>query len=258
MTILGKSYLALKTLLRNHAGFHIYRRATPLGLSLPNDLARLVPGFSPRTIIDVGANIGQTALHFSDLWPDARIFSFEPVSTTYVELVSATEHRRSTIQPICLALSDTMGRMQIFLSNNSQLASLEQATIPAGFRTGRTEEVELQTVDHWCQENQLESIDILKIDAEGHDFAVLRGAEMLFSRQAIKGVLIELHFSGPSVDNIPNLLTWLKIRHFRPVALYDQAAAVALGLFYGNVLFVHRSLLPPFTSGVYEETPCST
>ena len=53
------------------------------------DIAKSLPGWQPRVIFDVGANIGQTSARLAALFPDASIHAFEPVAASFAQL-SAT------------------------------------------------------------------------------------------------------------------------------------------------------------------------
>jgi hypothetical protein len=57
----------------------------------------------------------------------------------------------------------------------------------------------VDTLDAYCLRNGVERIDLLKVDVEGHELAVLRGARRLFERGAIHRVLFE--FGGTGIDS---------------------------------------------------------
>jgi tRNA1(Val) A37 N6-methylase TrmN6 len=60
----------------------------PSGLDLAYDLKRILDGNQLQTVFDVGANVGQTALYFNKHFPNANIYSFEPVKGTFGTLES--------------------------------------------------------------------------------------------------------------------------------------------------------------------------
>src|SRR5687768_11964837 len=61
------------------------------------DWKKNVPTFSPSMVLDVGANVGQSASEFADAFPQATVHSFEPVASTYARLVEAVKHRPNVI-----------------------------------------------------------------------------------------------------------------------------------------------------------------
>ncbi len=225
-------------------GLRIYRSATPLGLDLNNDLKRLVPQFQPRVIFDVGANVGQTSLYFNKLWPDAEIYAFEPVSATYEELTRAVAGQKSKIHCVQVALSDETGQAEIRLSERSVFATLDPTFTLPGSNFGRIETVLKVTADDWCNSNGVKHIDLLKVDAEGHDLHVLKGAGSLFEQQRISAVLIEIHMGpspGPTLDTIR---AWLEPRGYIPCGIYDLEGYASKKLLYGNFLFLPYRMIP--------------
>jgi hypothetical protein len=60
------------------------------------------------------------------------------------------------------------------------------------------EQVDVTTLDRFCAEHQISAIDYLKLDVEGHELSVLRGAHDLLAADAIH--LIQFEFGGCAVD----------------------------------------------------------
>jgi FkbM family methyltransferase len=61
-----------------------------------------------------------------------------------------------------------------------------------------SEEVNIQTLDLYTLERKIKEIDFLKIDVEGHELDVLKGAEKLLSNGSIK--CIQFEFGGCNID----------------------------------------------------------
>lgn len=195
----------VKQFLEASFGLHIYRTGTPLGLDLKNDLRRLVPQFEPRIILDVGANIGQTSLYFNSLWPEADIYAFEPVSATYEKLTRAVASHAPKIKCVKLALSDEAGEADIFISSDSVSSSLDRTLILPSKYTGEKETLRKSTVDNWCGAEGMTTVDLLKVDAEGHDLHVLKGAASAIAGGKVNAVLVEVQmgtFGDPTPEAI--------------------------------------------------------
>lgn len=124
-----------------------------------------------RIIFDVGANIGQTALSYLKKFPDAEIFSFEPISETFQQL-QANFHGKSSVRCFNLAMGRESGSIQVHLQSCSLWNSLSNIGRHA---TGRTETVRVVSLDEFLEEKQISHIDLLKIDAVGFDLEVLKG-----------------------------------------------------------------------------------
>ena len=63
-------------------------------------------------------------------------------------------------------------------------------TIGYKFRNKRIE-ITLNTIDHYCKDNNIESIDFIKIDVEGYELSVLKGGMDFFSKGGVKMVQFE-------------------------------------------------------------------
>jgi hypothetical protein len=62
-----------------------------------------------------------------------------------------------------------------------------------------TEEITLKKLDDFCDDKGIEYISLLKLDVEGHEFRVLKGAENLVSSSSID--LIQFEFGGCNIDS---------------------------------------------------------
>lgn len=81
----------LKSKIESALDCRIYRNSLPRGVDLYHDLNRSFNKEMFRTVFDVGANIGQSALKYSEVFPAAEIYSFEPVKGTYSKLFLNTK-----------------------------------------------------------------------------------------------------------------------------------------------------------------------
>lgn len=145
-----------------------------------------------RTICDVGANEGQTAVVLGSLFPHARIFCFEPVKSTYESLVRNT-HGNINIHPFPFALGARKDELTMQLRESNQWNSLatQKPQLEAG---DKVEAIRVETLDDVAQEQGLKSIDLLKTDTEGFDLQVLQGAECLLAERRIQFVSSEVGF----------------------------------------------------------------
>ena len=152
--------------------------------------------WQPRALIfDVGANEGQYAKLVKEIGPDAVVHSFEPHPVSFAKLErAATEtglfaHR--------LALGDVAGGVEIFDyadEAGSQHASLYRDVIEKIHqRSAAQTKVPCDTLDAVAERLGLTRIGLLKIDTEGHELAVLRGAKDLLARGAIDVIQFEFN-----------------------------------------------------------------
>jgi FkbM family methyltransferase len=178
-------------------GYEILNReAAPFGHDFALDVKRLGTSWQRPidVVFDVGANVGQTAARISDAFPDARIFAFEPTPATCAQLRSNTRHARN-IKTFELALGATSGTAQFYTYDSSLLNSLvPNARYPMRFGPAPSStEVQVTTIDEFCDSNGLDHIAILKIDTEGFDLPVLQGARRLLANRKVDFVYIEFN-----------------------------------------------------------------
>lgn len=168
---------------------------------LSNVVGQACKGTNAPVIFDVGANVGDYALLVRQLIPEARIHAFEPAGNTYNDLTSHL-NGISDVQTYNIGFSDSERIVELFsyeIEGNevSLLASIDQRqpTQVVEVATSATEEIRVKTIDRFCAETDIERIDFLKIDVEGHELAVLRGAREMLEKGLIS--IIQFEF-GPA------------------------------------------------------------
>jgi FkbM family methyltransferase len=146
-------------------------------------------------ILDVGANVGQSIARFQRLWPQSIIHAFEPGRANFTEL----QRRTSGTQRVHLnqtALGASLGSFEFQENSQGDMSSLLE---PSGDAWGTIVDrytVPVTTVDAYAAERSLSRIDILKIDTQGFDLQVLRGAQASLERRLVRFVLLELIFAN--------------------------------------------------------------
>jgi FkbM family methyltransferase len=156
-------------------------------------LARLADVLPPNPlVVDVGANLGAYARLVLDHFPSATVHCFEPVAATFSKLEGALG-TESGVQLHRVALGDEDGMATLY---SSGLAGDNLASLHPNRSEGRTEEaVQVRRLDAVAAEVGITRIDFLKVDAEGHDLFVLRGAGSLL--ESLRAVQFE--FSDANV-----------------------------------------------------------
>jgi FkbM family methyltransferase len=150
----------------------------------------------PRAVIvDVGANAGQFTQMVWELCPAVTIHAFEPSPVSYAVL-SAALHG-TTVRAHQIALSDHAGQIELFDYSDeagSQHASVYRGVIEAIHRrSASSTQVRCETLDAIAGQLGLEHINLLKIDAEGHELAVLAGAKELLGSNRIDVIQFEFN-----------------------------------------------------------------
>ncbi len=148
----------------------------------------LQPG---QTAIDVGANLGYfTAVMAQCVGPAGRVWSFEPVPETF-ELLALCKSLNDYTQvtPIRVALGEGDRSTEItYDKRHSGIATFYPDQVG-----GETQRVELRSLDALYAAGEVRRApDLMKIDVEGHELAVLRGAREII-RRASPAIVFELN-----------------------------------------------------------------
>lgn len=128
----------------------------------------------PPVIIDIGANIGEYSAQIAKLLNGrGRAYAAEPCSATHQELIKNTTGLPTAIHYLKLAFSDSCGQSELFVvAAGAGTNSLEKDTTSAN----TTELVQRTTLDSFLDSESIPEVNLIKVDTEGHDFAVIRGA----------------------------------------------------------------------------------
>jgi FkbM family methyltransferase len=139
-------------------------------------------------IFDIGANVGIYTENILKLIPGALIYSFEPHPKTFKTLQANIKGASTTLN---LAIGNEIGKITIFdkSSDGSEHASLIKEVV--NNTEVKATQVDINTIDNFCKENQIESIDFLKIDVEGCEYDVLLGAKEMIGHGKIHMIQFE-------------------------------------------------------------------
>jgi FkbM family methyltransferase len=224
-------------------------RTGKFGLDPWADVNRLASDWNyPITLVfDVGANDGESAVTALHQFPKARVISFEPHPVTFSKLTTR-KHDQPRWSVINSALGSEIGEVGLFEYGDSKINSLTdkaQYAIRFGQQSRRIS-VKCTTLDAYCAESGNERIDVLKIDTEGFDLAVLQGSSGMLQRQAVKFIYCEfndlLPSEGTSGGALIPIYGLLRPHGFRFVASYNDYIVTDGEMFsVSNALFA----LPP-------------
>lgn len=145
--------------------------------------------------LDIGANLGSYSYCLSRIVSDTgKVFAFEPVSQTYKGLESNLTKTKSTnVFAYNLGFSDSEGNATIFVPNLVGLPSHGRAHLssPTADEIGECVEVRLTTIDKFHDEHGLGRINFMKMDVEGAELLVLKGATKVLN-QYTPALLLEI------------------------------------------------------------------
>ena len=162
----------------------------------------LLQGDRVSLVLDVGANFGQTSQRYARAFANARIYAFEPDPESYAELVRRHGSSQPRIHGRNLAVSAKTGTARLNVNVRSSTNSIFETSADASLFVA-TElmerrfalDVESVALTDFCQAEGIEHVDVLKIDVQGAELLVLRGAEELLEQGKIELVYAEVLFA---------------------------------------------------------------
>jgi FkbM family methyltransferase len=155
---------------------------------------------SGATAIDIGANAGLYSVLLSRLCgPTGRVWAFEPVVDTYWRLRETLAlNRCENVVPVQSAVCDRSGSvtMNLFEPQFAEWNSLGVRSARDGkgklVSSCRSVEVSAYTLDEFCERQGIRHINFLKVDVEGFELSVFKGAERLLSERRIDYICFEI------------------------------------------------------------------
>jgi FkbM family methyltransferase len=166
------------------------------GIDFREDL-KLAIGTERPVCLDVGANEGQTIDLLQTLFTRPTIYAFEPSRKMFQILQLRDFGNGVSLHKV--ALGNEIKTQEFINYKNSCLSSFLPLDTHGEnrFRSVEIESrelVQVTTVDRFLQQNRISLVNLLKIDTQGFDLAVLLGAVEALQRGVIQNVLVELNF----------------------------------------------------------------
>lgn len=188
-------------------------------------------------IFDVGANTGQYARLVIELLGKKQpvLHLFEPDPKAYARLVKQFYgHKKIFINN--MALGEEEGELNLYTDNTGAVdASLVR--VPGDDRPAQP--VKVIMLDSYCQTFGIQKIDFLKIDTEGYEIAVLRGAKRMLQYNSIVRIQLE-HGSlnsivmGASLYHYNQLLRGFSLFHLKQDGAYPLRYEPRFDIFYNS------------------------
>ncbi|MCD4753703.1 MAG: FkbM family methyltransferase [Anaerolineaceae bacterium] len=154
----------------------------------------------PYIIFDLGANKGQFLnLTVENLNPnDFTIHCFEPGKETYKLLSNRKPDTRVRLNNIGIG-KNKEETILYYDTPGSGIASLTRRRLNHfGIKYDESEVIQIDTIDNYCEVNNIEIIHLLKMDIEGHELDALMGAKNMFANKAVD--IVSFEFGGCNID----------------------------------------------------------
>jgi FkbM family methyltransferase len=218
----------LKTILAK-SGFKLVRIDRRWGIDVYDDIRRIIKDeHDIVAVFDVGANDGVTALRMSREYPSAKVYSFEPVSSTFKKLKASTE-ACDRIKCYQMGLGNFIGTAACSIhADDHKNTIVEGLTDQLHSHPIGDELIQIGTLDDMVAKLQILSIDLLKIDTEGSDLAVLQGASNSLARNLVKFIYFEFHYLLPpkatrKLGNLVDIANFLDGFGYRFITVYTDS-----------------------------------
>jgi FkbM family methyltransferase len=153
-------------------------------------------GVLPRTVLDVGANVGQFAVAAAKLFPGVTVHSFEPLPSC-LDRLRRNVARLPNVVVYPLAVGDHNGEVTMHLnsydlsSSALRLGAVHKRAFPGGKEIGEIQ-APLNRLDSIINGVDLQTPVLLKVDVQGLEPQVIHGAEALLSQ--VDYVVLETSF----------------------------------------------------------------
>jgi FkbM family methyltransferase len=166
------------------------------GVAAATEHRAVVTRVRPDVVLDVGANRGQFTLLVKGLFPSATVVAFEPVEQALAVLRRLAAGMKG-VTVVATACGAQRGSTTVNVAEDDDNSSLlppthRQLELDPRSSTSGTEAVDIAPLDDLVDQRLLAGVSLLKIDVQGTELDVLRGATNLL--KAVTYLYVELSF----------------------------------------------------------------
>lgn len=168
----------------------------------PNDiiLIKSIIGEKDLVIFDVGAHKGETLENFNKYFNNSIIYSFEPFENSFNILSKkALEIVNSKVYNFGFSNFNGTEILNSYMDSDNPNISAINSTLKIqkgdfipNYSISQEVECNFMKLDTFFNDNDIDSIDLLKIDVQGSEYNVIEGAKNLFMSKKIKCICIEI------------------------------------------------------------------
>ena len=175
-------------------------------------------------IFDVGAYIGNTVEQFRSSFPESWIHAFEPFDESFTIMKNRFQ-KMDRVFFNNVAIGNSVAESDSFyVTKNEGSSSLLKPRRGANrfwkdtpLLIQKKVRVRLKTIDKYCEERNINKIDILKLDVQGSEIKVLNGASRMLSEKNIKLIFTEISIASSYKDQseIDEIISLLRAYEYR-------------------------------------------
>ena len=167
-------------------------------------------------IVDVGANRGQSTKFFSKVFNNHKIYCFEANPNLIKNLKNKTKNINRKI--FCVALGNETREASFNICILDAISTLSNPNLKSSYNIFKSKilrtdvgklykkiNVKMKLLDSFFKRNQIEKMDILKIDVEGFEYQVIMGSKLIISSLKPKVIQVEAHHSDQYQNYNPDI-----------------------------------------------------
>lgn len=207
------------------------------------------------TIFDIGANKGQSIERFRKIFPNSIIHSFEPNKAEF-EIISKKYQNDKKIIINNIAIGDKIEKKNFFITALSGTSSFNKLNLNTQWikkrssqyntsiegYTKKVVEVDVLTLDQYCKNNSIDTIDIVKIDTQGYEDKILGGSSEILKKNIVKMIELEVMFDDVYERHLSfsDIEKYLLPYNFRFSAITTANNNLFEGLvFFADVIYIN-------------------
>jgi len=175
--------------------------------AIEKELKTLFEDNRPLIFFEIGACEGEDSVKYARLFPDAMIYSFEPLPGNFKLIKNnLVKYNITNVFPVNIALSDAAGEAEFYVSSannadnpgnwdygnksSSLLAPEKHIEIIDFIEFNEKIKIKTTTIDAFCRDNEIKAIDFVHLDVQGAELMVLKGARAHLN--SIKAIWLEV------------------------------------------------------------------
>ena len=180
-----------------------------------------------HSIIDVGGADGTVSIMLSKAFPNAKIYTFEPIQASFQQLSQNTS-AYPNIQVNNLALGNKAQMLQMQIAERVTSSSLfninnqiEDEYLSTNIKKKNEEEIEVQRLDDIFTDGQI--FNLIKLDVQGYELEVLKGGVQILKRTKVVLIEMQNHEIYSEAPKYYDLDNFLRMQGFE---LYDIVPSI--------------------------------
>ncbi|NMH25320.1 FkbM family methyltransferase [Flavobacterium solisilvae] len=200
----------------------------------------------PNVIFDCGANIGYVTYQLSSRFKSSKIYSFEPNPSVFNKLKKSVETNKN-ISVNNVGIGDEKNNLEFYKNNNTGTSSFLE---PNDFhksnlaRKYQKLNVPIISIGDFCLENNIDKIDILKLDIEGYELKALKGCKQMLENNKIDFIFSEVNLI-PTYEGqclMEEIISFLRSFNYIPYNFYGINENKLREAIITNILFISNDV----------------